>query len=226
MQRITLLTAPTRKVCYFVNIMLCVLLLSVGTGWAEEGAASTLLPKKLLIVNFKNMAEVYGEGASIKSPISNRIFRSGIVGGNAADILTSLVIDIVKEKEKYHIVSSSKTPNITSNLVSKSRKQFLTERKLLVETGRRVGADFVMAGYVYRFRERKGRDFAAERPASVAFGVHLLRVRDGRVMWSRHFDQTQKALSDNLFEIGTFFKRGGKWVTAEEMARIALKDMI
>jgi len=111
-------------------------------------------------------------------------------------------------------------------IVSRGGRKFLTDRELVIETARTMGADFVMAGYIYRFVERVGYNYSAESPASVAFGVHLLRAKDGRIVWSRHFDETQRALSDNLFEIGTFFKRGGKWVTAEEMARIALEDML
>ena len=46
-----------------------------------------------------------------------------------------------------------------------------------------------MAGYVYRFRERKGVSYTVEQPASVAFEIHLLRVSDGALVWRGSFDK-------------------------------------
>jgi len=32
------------------------------------------------------------------------------------------------------------------------------------------------------------------------------------------FDEEQQALTQNLFDIGKFFKRGGRWITAEKLS--------
>lgn len=70
--------------------------------------------------------------------------------------------------------------------------------------------------FVYRFEERRGGNFAVERPASVGFHTH---VYDGssitRVMV---FDETQRPLSENVFRFFTFLRRGGKWITADSLA--------
>ena len=43
------------------------------------------------------------------------------------------------------------------------------------------------------------------------------------------FEEQQEGLVDNLLNVGTFFKRHGQWVTAEELSedgmRKAVKDM-
>jgi hypothetical protein len=65
-----------------------------------------------------------------------------------------------------------------------------------------------------------------DKPASVAFDLHLVRVRDGRVAWTGKFDETQRPLSDNLLKIGTFFKRGAKWLTAEELASAGMGETL
>ena len=208
------------------NLLSVTFLFILFVGAIPGAAQETSGTQTLLIINFKNISAVYGEGASVKSPISNRVFRCGTVQAGAENIIASHALNIVKTRGEYVMLPSSKAPAITAGIVSGGGGKFLSERELVIETARTMGADFVMAGYVYRFAERVGRNYSAESPASVAFGVHILRAKDGRVIWSRHFDETQRALSDNLFEIGTFFKRGGKWVTAEEMARMALEDMI
>jgi hypothetical protein len=70
---------------------------------------------------------------------------------------------------------------------------------------------------VYRFQERRGGNLAVEKPASVAFHVHLMK--ENKVLKVFSFDETQQALSDNVLRLGDFVRRGGKWVTAGELAR-------
>ena len=70
---------------------------------------------------------------------------------------------------------------------------------------------------IYRFQERRGGNFAVERPASVGFHVHLFQ--DGKLVKVFVFDETQQSLFENLFHIFTFFKRGATWITAGELAR-------
>ena len=68
------------------------------------------------------------------------------------------------------------------------------------------------------FRERQGYAYSAEKAASVAFDIHLIRVSDGVTIWRGLFDETQKSLMENLFQIVPFFQGGGQWVTAKELA--------
>lgn len=70
--------------------------------------------------------------------------------------------------------------------------------------------------YVFRFEERKGGNFSAEKPAGVGFHMHLFENNVLRRMFV--FDEEQQALTQNLFDIGKFFKRGGKWITAEKLS--------
>jgi hypothetical protein len=60
--------------------------------------------------------------------------------------------------------------------------------------------------------------------ASVAFGIHFIRVADGRLIWVGHFDETQHSLSKNLFKLATFVRRGGGWLTAEQLATFGLRE--
>jgi hypothetical protein len=63
-------------------------------------------------------------------------------------------------------------------------------------------------------------------PASVAFDLHLIDVDSGEIIWTGNFDQTQRPLSENILELGSFFKRGASWVTAEELAKGGLEDIL
>ena len=112
-----------------------------------------------------------------------------------------------------------------SGLLAGNNKEW-QERDLQLEIGRTLNADAIFVGYIYRFRERVGGKYSVDLPASVAFDIHLIRTVDGRGLWSAHFDETQQPLSDDLFRLNLFLRRKAKWVTAQEMAISALKDML
>jgi predicted XRE-type DNA-binding protein len=38
------------------------------------------------------------------------------------------------------------------------------------------------------------------------------------------FEEDQQALSENLFSAGKFFRRGAKWLTAEELSQDAINQ--
>jgi len=51
-------------------------------------------------------------------------------------------------------------------------------------------------------------------------------VVDGRVLWSGHFNETQRSLSEDLYQLETFIKRKASWITAREMAQAGLEDIL
>ncbi|MGD0228971.1 MAG: hypothetical protein ABSC19_01270 [Syntrophorhabdales bacterium] len=77
---------------------------------------------------------------------------------------------------------------------------------------------------IYRFQERRGGNFAVERPASVGFHVHLFDQSGlARVIV---FDETQQPLSDNIFRFFTFLRRKARWITASELAREGVRKAV
>jgi hypothetical protein len=91
----------------------------------------------------------------------------------------------------------------------------LTDRDVGYTDGTKEGQPYIHM-LIYRFQERKGGNIAAEKPASVAFHMHLMK--DGVVGRVFTYSEEQKALTQNILTMGKFLKRGGKWVTAVELA--------
>jgi hypothetical protein len=87
---------------------------------------------------------------------------------------------------------------------------------------REFGATSALFGTVHRYRERRGGDLGAMRPASV--GIELvLRVAPGaRELWTARFDHTQAALSENALVAPRYPGGGSRWLTVEELARWGL----
>ena len=57
---------------------------------------------------------------------------------------------------------------------------------------------------------------------------YLIDVREpeGALVARSHFKEKQVGLSDNLMNFDTFFKRGAKWVTTQELSHEAMDKMI
>jgi TolB-like protein len=203
-----------------------VFLSACGTGNIVKEEPTTLYGiEKILILPLKDMSVVYGENKDVRCPVCGKVFTTGKVSEGAADMLTEHLFMLLNKRKDIELIPSSHAQGVMSDLLAGSQKE-LNERDLQIEIGRTLNADAVLAGYIYRFQERIGTKYSVDLPASVAFDIHLIRVTDGRVLWSGHFDETQRPLSDNLFRLGAFLQRKARWVTAKEMAISGLEEML
>lgn len=94
-------------------------------------------------------------------------------------------------------------------------RERMVEKGLVPEEGR--GTKRHIHLYIYRFEERRGGNYAVDKPAAVAFHMHLMQ--GNTIGLTYVFNERQQPLSENLFDIGKFVKRGAKWITASELAR-------
>lgn len=101
-----------------------------------------------------------------------------------------------------------------------------TPLDLALKLGRELNVGYVVLGNVWRFRQRESGSAEGERPASVAFAVHLIDVDRGAGVWRKTFEKQQQALSDDLLKAGDFFKQKGQWLPAEELAQVGVKEVL
>jgi len=94
------------------------------------------------------------------------------------------------------------------------------------KVGTELEADGLIIVYVYRYRERRGYDYAVEKPASVSFEIQLFRCRDGVLVWKGIFDKTQTSLMEDMLGASYFIKDRGRWITAKELAAQGMNDTL
>ena len=203
-------------------ISILVLLYGCGTKvHVTEESSEQVEFKKILVLPFQDVTMISGD---TRCPVCGRVFIAGEVADGAANFLTDESIALLSRHTDYQLVFERLTAGSLAALYS-ANQTTVAAKKALADKGRENGTDVVLVGFVYRFRERLGQGYGVESPASVAFGMHLIRVADSRLIWSAHFDETQKSLGDNLFNLGSFLSRGGRWVTAEELALSGLEEI-
>ncbi len=181
--------------------------------------------KNVLVLSFKDISALYGEENNLRCPVCGKVFLTGNVAEGADVILTKHLISLLKSRTGFKIIYPGEAEKL-SNGFNTGNENMPSEVKKIAENGRMLGADTVIIGHIYRFKERVGTSYSVESPASVAFDLHFISVSDGRVIWAGHVDETQRPLSENLFEIGSFIKRKGEWVAAEDLATSGLESML
>ncbi len=87
------------------------------------------------------------------------------------------------------------------------------------ERARKVGADMIVVPHIVEFHERVGGEAGAMSAAAVNEDFYLIDARNPAALLQRsHFAEEQKSLVSDLTQIGSFFRRGGKWISAMELA--------
>ncbi|AOY59177.1 hypothetical protein B2D07_12000 [Desulfococcus multivorans] len=182
--------------------------------------------RKILVVAFRDMNAQTDERTNVRCPLSGKVFVSGPVDASAPAFLTDRLLTSLREKAErdFKLITPQDLWEIQSGLSDSADN--MSELRLMMAVGRAMDADALLVGHLYRYIERVGRNLSVETPASVAFDVHLVRTSDGRVLWTGYFDETQKTLMEDMFDIGRFFAREGKWITAEQMASAGLDNLL
>ncbi|MFB0506513.1 MAG: hypothetical protein ACETWT_07265 [Thermodesulfobacteriota bacterium] len=163
-----------------------------------------------------------GEGEKfIRDPISGRSFVAGEIAPNARRDLTDLIYRKLGDFSQLEIVPL--------NEVNKAMKREDFERDPMasaLKIGEALGVDGVVLGWGFRYEERIGGAFSVQRPASVSFVIHLVSVKEGSVLWSGRFQETQQPLSEDIRRFVSFLRRRGTWRKAKGLASVGMDEVL
>lgn len=214
---ITLFGKKTSCLAGFILILLLVLPVSVQS--AEKDG---LVIKRLAVISFQPLLPEEGS-TMVVCPLCSGGYSSGKIEKGAEKIVQEGFIDKLRDFKEVQIIPLDKVKAVYNRVAAEALKKPLLA--VLKKVGAELKADVIAVGYVYRYTERVGYDFSAERPASVAFEIHLLNVKDGSTIWRGVFDKTQKSLMEDVFQASSFFKGGGKWLTASQLAKQGIDEI-
>ena len=179
------------------------------------GAGSEAKPSLAILPFYVERIEKPARGV-ISCPLCKGIYQYGEIVPGSESPLTQLFYTKIEALGRFKTLPLEQ---VEETLSPSLKKQF-GEKPIptTIQIGNELGVDFLFVGVLFRFEERIGSHIGAEKPASVGFDVHLIRLRDGKMVWTGRFDETQRPLSDNLLQAGSFFRRGAHWLTVEELA--------
>jgi TolB-like protein len=211
-----------------MTLSVCFLAVSGDFATAEEATEARQIRRIAVMPFFKGKQPEKVETIMI-CPVGRLCTEDEAVIPGAENTMTALLQQTMADRYGDRVVPQEKIAAAFDQLaldrmVGKADEQ--TPLDLAMRLGRQVGAGYVVAGNVWRFTQRSGTALSAGIPASVAFHIHLIDVDRGARIWKGSFDRTQQPLSDNLLNVGDFIQQDGQWLTAEDLARLGIKEAL
>jgi hypothetical protein len=205
-------------------------LLSISVGCSPEGinAPSEVKQyqfKRLLLLPVKNGSADHEKGETVLCDLCGAVYTTGVVEDGAEIFMTDRLKFILEGWTSITLVPDEQFQAARSRFLS-SKKDPVSEKELLAAIGRHLDGDAILTGSVYQFKNRVGFNYAVDSPASVGFHLDLIETQRGDIIWSRRYEETQQALSENLLGLGNFFMRKGKWVTVQDLAVSGLEKIL
>ena len=208
-------------------ILVCLLPLTLGcahTGGASDSKASLEGIASILVIGFRPVILPDEQPGMVRNPLTDEIRHAEPVPQDVADKLTYGLFDHLTRSGGYHFIPprDARSQSSTIDSPSKIRGDF----ELYLRMGESLSSDAFLAGYIWRWKERKGAEFAVEFPASVHFDLYLVRLDDKAIVWEYEYDKTQQSLAENFLDLRTFLRAKGTWLSASELAELGLEQMV
>jgi len=213
-----------RKIVFYTAVFLAAaVFFSSDAGADEKRQAVDVAATRIAVFPFRALVAEEGT-ATVTCPVCSTGFSPGRILPGAEKIVEAVLIEALREYKNIEIISAEKSEGVFKRTETESLKSNLLN--VCKKSGRELEADYVVVGFVFRYVERIGYDYSAEKPASVGFDVHVLPIKDGGSLWHGVFDKTQKSLMEDAFQISSFFKGGGKWLTVRQLTRQGMEEVL
>ena len=209
--------------CIAGFILVTFLALSITAQAVEKNAEIAKLPMRVAIISFQPLISAEEQGNTVICPLCGIGSSSGKILEGSEKIVEEVFVDKLHELKEVELIPLDKVQGVYKRIASESLKEPLLN--ILKKVGHELGADVLVVGYVYRYTEREGYNYSAKHPASVFFEIHLIKTIDGSIIWRGFLDKTQKSLMEDVFQMSSFFKGGGKWMTARQLTEQGMNEI-
>ena len=212
-----------RKSHVILGFLLAVVFTLSFSAQAADETQSTAPPVVVGVISFQARIPNEGPGSTVICPLCTTAYSTGKILKGAEKTVENIFTDKLREFKEVQIIPQERVQSVYKRTVSESLKKPLLE--VLKNVGHELKADVLAVGYIYRYEERVGYDYSTERPASVAFEIYMINPAEGDIIWRGVFDKTQKSLMEDLFQISSFFKGRGRWLTAQQLSKQGMDEI-
>lgn len=188
-----------------------------------EDARSALRIERIGVMPFFKGSYGSDLASSLVCPVCELTFDPENLTPDCDRVLTELVNDLLEIRYGDKLIPLSEVKKTYRGIPKDEFRD--TPLILTHRVGKALSAGAMIVGTVWKYRDRSGGTRAVESPASVAFAVHLVDVESGSVVWSKDFAETQRSLFENILQAQSFFDKGGRWLSADELARFGVNEI-
>jgi hypothetical protein len=216
---------------------ICAVLAGVVLGLLGEGCST---PTRVTTISHPGLAGVRVEKVGVMPFLKGRhptnvrenlncslcrlTFDPESVGTGAENTLTRYVHEAIYDRFEDRVIPMERVMRTYEGIPKDDERDTLLT--LARKVGQALGANVMVLGTVWRYRDKTGSAASSMNPASVVFDIYLVDVRTGEMLWMGNYDETQRALSDNIWDASVFFSRGVKWLSANELAQYGVNEVL
>lgn len=160
----------------------------------------------------------------LSRPVSQFAFEKQDLRDDADQIMTRLVAKALQTRFGERFVDVKRSMSVFKQIAADDTLD--TPRKLAKAFGDKLQAEAIVVGSVWRYRDRGSVKDMPDIPTSVAFELFLMEAATARRLWRGKFNETQKALTDDVIRGVKQLKMGSRWLTADELARYGVKEVL
>jgi hypothetical protein len=162
-------------------------------------------------------------GETLTCPICELSFKSENIKDGADRAITNYVQEALERRYGDKVIALDEVSRVYQEIPRDDTKD--TPRSLAQKAGVVLGADLMIAGTVWRYRDKVRDPMGPGRGASVAFDMYLMEVPSGKAVWKAKFDETQRPLTEDIRGAKGLIKKGARWLSADELARYGVEEV-
>ncbi len=211
-----------RNGCILALVLVLLLIPVMASYGSEKEADRTKPPLRMAVIPFQAVPPKAQSGNSAICPLCGAVYFGGSIAEGGEKVVEELLLEKLKNLKEIELIPQEKVEGIYKRISAESLKIPVLE--IVKKTGLELDAGIIAVGYVFRYMERIGYDYSAEKSASVAFEINFVNPKDGSIIWRGVFDKTQKSLMEDVFQIASFYKGHGKWLTARELTKQGMNE--
>jgi hypothetical protein len=152
---------------------------------------------------------------------------SSDAGATSPEIAAELVARFMTEAMAKRGIEVIPASDLSTALSAQGLKPMDINPRTAAElAAAKFGATAIMIGQVSRYRERQGEKYGSTGAASVAFNATIYTADPVQRVWSSQFDETQRALFENIVNAPRYPGGGTRWLTAAELAQWGAESAI
>jgi hypothetical protein len=163
-------------------------------------------------------------GENLTCPICELSFKSENIKDSADRAMTTYVQEALERRYRDKVIALDEVSRVYQEISRDDTKD--TPRSLARKAGEALGANLMIVGAVWRYRDRVRDPMGPGRGASVAFEMYLIEVPSGMTAWKAKFDETQRPLTKDIRGSKLLIKTGARWLSADELARYGVEEAI
>jgi len=179
--------------------------------------------KKIGVMPFFKGRRSADTGETLTCPICELSFKPENIKDGADRAITSYVQEALERRYRDKLIAFDEVSRVYQKIPRDDTKD--TPRSLAQKAGEALGADLMIAGTVWRYRDRIQEPMGPGRGASVTFDMYLMEIQSGRAVLKAKFDETQRPLTKDIRGAKGLIKKGARWLSADELARYGVEEV-